>query len=137
MTRVSDCELGLGAARELSNGNELKPLRTDWAGTVAADWLAIAHVTAPKSFESFQLALLGRPAGIAGECCGTKSTLRLITWMDFDTFQIAIDQARAMFGVECVEWEACRIEITGPGRKGLLEQGCPERRTRRMHRTRR
>lgn len=98
--------------RRLRVRDELNPLAT-WVGPVHADWLAIAHVVGPRADDSFQLALLrAEEASVNGEQCCGRAKSALLTWMDFETLKIAIDQAHAMFGVEGVEWEACRIEIT-------------------------
>src|SRR5262245_59386407 len=100
--------------RRLRGRDELNPLAT-WVGPIHADWLAIARGSGPNVGDTFQLALLQaeQPPPLGQQCCG-RSRSALLTWMDFDTLKIALDQARGMFGVEGVEWDACRIEVTNP-----------------------
>jgi hypothetical protein len=94
---------------------ELKPMRVDgYAEPISADWLAIAQVTDGKFFEQFSLEFLQIvPATCVGlECEQTKSAVALLAYRNFETLRIATQQAKAIAGVEYVEWELCNVVVT-------------------------
>jgi len=91
----------------------LKPIRClvgSSAGEV--DWLTIAQVTDNKGYESFDLVFL-RSDGAA------------FPGMGFETLMIAKAQAHAMVGVEYVEWEPCKVELTNADRTISWERALP------------
>ncbi len=88
--------------RRVQLRQELKPVEI-YAGDpptpIDPDWLAITHATGAKGLESYNLVFF--------RFDGTP-----ITWEQFDTLRIALDQAHAIVGVDCSEWAACGVEIT-------------------------
>jgi hypothetical protein len=68
-----------------------RPFEIHIGKPVQVDWLAVTHATS-KRLESFNLVFFradGSP----------------IDWAQFDTLEIALDQAHAIAGVELSEWE--------------------------------
>jgi hypothetical protein len=83
---------------------ELLPLEVWVDGApLEPDWLGITHSLTPHEhravpLESFNL-------------CYFRDDGELLYWQQFETLEIALDQAHAVVGVEREEWRACDIEI--------------------------
>ena len=74
-----------------------RPFEIDVGRLVQPDWLAITHATG-KNIDSFNLVFFGGDGNP-------------IDWVQYDSVEIALDQAHAMIGVERSEWESCKAEI--------------------------
>ena len=80
-----------------------KPFEIQIGRFVQPAWLAITHATG-KNVESFNLVFFANDGSP-------------IDWCQYDTLQIAMDQAHAMVGVERSAWERCNAEITNDNEK--------------------
>jgi hypothetical protein len=86
--------------------NELKPVEIymgDPPELIKPDWVAITHAILrsgrrPDGIEGFNLVFFMDD----GQC---------VTWEQFETMQIAIDQAKSIIGMLPDEWHTCRVEI--------------------------
>jgi len=106
----------------------LKPLRAAWLHCGSdPDWAAIAEVTGPKGYGAFELLLLQRTASscATGGCHSTGTRVMNVGSISYDTLQIAKDQAHADLGIEYVEWEPCRVEISGEKGRVYFEKALP------------
>lgn len=65
---------------------------------IEPDWVAITHGFS-RRLDGYNLVFF--------RLDGT-----MITWEQFETLEIALDQAHAIVGIEHSEWEACHVEIT-------------------------
>ena len=87
--------------------DELKPVEIYMGNPpnpINPDWVAITHAILrsrqrPDGIESFNLTFFMDD----GKC---------LTWEQFETLEIAIDQAKAIVGILSDEWNVCRVEIT-------------------------
>jgi hypothetical protein len=87
--------------------DELKPVEIymgDPPELINPDWVGITHAILrwrrrPDGIENFNLAFFMDD----GQC---------LTWEQFETLQIAIDQANSIIGILPEEWNVCRVEIT-------------------------
>jgi hypothetical protein len=82
--------------------DELKPIPIYLDEAMRPDWVAISHVRIwsarrPAGIESFELYFLMDD--------GSQ-----LDWYGFDTLQIAVDQAKAIAGVQEHEWKACHLK---------------------------
>ncbi len=87
--------------RRVQLRQDLKPVEIyvgDPPRPIDPDWVAITHATGEKGLESYNLVFF--------RFDGTP-----ITWEQFDTLRIALDQAHAIVGVDWSEWTPCRVEI--------------------------
>ena len=86
---------------------ELKPVKIYPADTlepIRPDWVAITHgiVTSDRLVapgEGFNIAFL-------------TDNGQHLAFMQFETLEIAIDQAHAIAGIRHGEWTACHVEVT-------------------------
>lgn len=78
-----------------SDGKSAEPINPDWVGVTRAT------VRTPRRTEPIE-AFLIRFYKDAGEC---------ITWEQFDSLEIALDQAKAIVGIRHDEWNRCRVTI--------------------------
>lgn len=85
---------------------ELKPVEIymgDPPAPINPDWVAITHAILrwrrrPDGIESFNLAFF-------------MDDGQRLTWEQFETLEIAIDQAKSIVGILPDEWHSCRVEI--------------------------
>ncbi len=89
--------------RQVILRDNLKPVQIYQADTylpIDPDWLAITHAQSEAdNIDSYNLVFLT----FAGVC---------ITWFQFETLEIALDQADDIVGVHASEWTTCHREIT-------------------------
>ena len=74
-----------------------RPFEIHVGKLVQVDWLAVTHETS-KRLESFNLVFFSADGSP-------------IDWAQFDTLEIALDQAHAIVGVQSSEWEPCNVRI--------------------------
>ncbi len=100
-TKIMDDEIQEIILRKVILRKELKPVEIymgDPAKLIEPDWVAISHAVA-KDRDSYNLLFFK----FEGEC---------LTWEQFETLEIALDQAKAIVGLNHSEWDRCEIEIT-------------------------
>lgn len=103
---MTDDECTETVVRYVRLRNELKPVEIymgDPPAPINPDWVAITHAILcsprrPDGIESFNLTFFLDD----GQC---------LTWQQFDTMEIAIDQANAIVGIRPDEWHTCCVEI--------------------------
>jgi hypothetical protein len=81
--------------------DDLKPVQIytgDPPRPIEPDWVAITHGFS-RRLDGYNLVFF--------RFDGT-----VITWEQFDTLQIALDQAHAIVGIQYSEWKSCHVEIT-------------------------
>lgn len=87
--------------RKVRLRDDLKPVEIymgDPPRPIEPDWVAITHGFS-RDLDGFNLVFF--------RFDGTT-----ITSEPFDTLETALDQARAIVGIEHSEWESCHVEIT-------------------------
>src|SRR5690349_20489886 len=85
---------------------DLKPIKASWhRGPVEPDWLFITHITGQRNHDFFELQSVKVWSSVVARLTGSIS---------YETLPIAKGQAHADVGVEYVEWEPCKVEITNP-----------------------
>ena len=98
---------GLAAAVVGPLRDELKPVEIymdDPPQRINPDWVAITHGVIRSS---------RRPDGIEGyNLSFLMDDGHCLTHVQFETLEIAIDQAHAIVGIRTDEWMPCRVEIT-------------------------
>lgn len=70
-----------------------EPLDPEWVGVIE-----ISDMNEGRGPDEYAVALYG-------------SDGRCLEWLQFETLQIALDQARAILGIEQDEWLPCRIPL--------------------------
>ncbi|NQT17686.1 MAG: hypothetical protein HQ582_33330 [Planctomycetes bacterium] len=101
-----DCECDETIVRYVRLRDELKPVRIytgDPPEPINPDWVAVTHAV---------LRSRRRPDGIEQFCLAFfMDDGQRLTWEQFETLHIAIDQATSIVGILPDEWYACRVEI--------------------------
>jgi hypothetical protein len=89
---------------------DLKPIKAYWhPGSDQPDWLFITHVMGQKGYESFEL----QSVKVWSTAC-QPAKAGMTGYAPCESLRIAQDEAHAALGVEYVEWEPCKVEITNP-----------------------
>ena len=89
---------------------DLKPIEAYWhLGSDQPDWLFITHVMGQQGYESFEL----QSVKVWSRACQPPKA-EMTGYAPCESLRIAQDEAHADLGIEYIEWEPCKVEITNP-----------------------